>query len=70
MRWVREAVWPADWQDSLLVAIPKESSVTEPARVRPIALSSCMAKLLTKFLTRWMYSIVAPTLLDCQRGFL
>ena len=47
---LRTGVIPQDWLEALILAIPKNDAPTTILETRPIALTECVLKLLTKII--------------------
>ncbi|GBN82501.1 putative RNA-directed DNA polymerase from transposon X-element, partial [Araneus ventricosus] len=67
-----EHCFPTSWQEAIIIPIPKPGKdMTDPSNYRPIALTSCLCKLLEKMINcRLMYFLETNNLLHpFQSGF-
>ena len=69
--WLREGLWPQEHCYNILVAIPKDvECIDSPEKIRPIALSNCVGKVMLMWLARSMYRILDGVLHASQHGFI
>ena len=65
----RERQVPAEWQDALLVPIPKKGDLTQCDNWRGISLLDVMGKLFAKVIQRRLQGVTEEVLPDFQCGF-
>ena len=70
--WIADGSWNPSLSASWFVALPKPhlDVCPGPGDIRPIALSSCLGKLVIGLLTSWLSTVVPPFLSELQHGFL
>ena len=69
---LREGVSPAGWRRSIIIPVHKKGKPRDdPSSYRPVALTSCMAKLMERMVaTRLVYHLESQKILaKCQAGF-
>ena len=71
VQWIEEGNWSDVLSHSWLVPIAKVGDcIPGPEAIRPIALSSCLSKLLAGELARWLYASLPESIHAQQFGFL